>query len=90
MRPQLYFFVMSASNLKIALLFLFFILILKLLLLGWQKISLIRTGKNFKFLLTHFSFKKEVSWQDVKYSIFVVVDALVSILILLWIYEKLF
>jgi hypothetical protein len=78
----------SSSGLKIAILFLLFILILKLLLWGWQKVCFIRTGRNFKFLLTHFSFKKEVTWQDVKYSLFVIGDALLSMLILIWIFEK--
>ena len=80
----------GVEGLKIALIFLLFILILKLLLLGWQKVSVIRTGKRFKFLLFNFSLKKEISKRDVKYSLLVIIDSLISVFILIWLGEKIF
>jgi len=77
-------------GLKIALIFLLFVLILRLLLMGWQKVALKRTGKRFVFLLTHFSLKGQVSWQDVKYSLLVIIDSLITLIILLWIFGKIF
>jgi len=80
----------ESDGLKIALVFLVFILILRLLLAGWQKVSIKRTGKRFNFLLTKFSLKGDVGWRDVKYSIAVVIDSLITLIILLWIFAKIF
>jgi len=77
-------------GLKIALIFLLFVLILRLLLVGWQKVALRRTRKRFVFLLTNFSLKGEVGWQDVKYSLLVIIDSLITLIILLWIFGKIF
>ncbi len=78
------------SGLKIAILILLFILILKLILKGWQKVAVTRTGKRFKFLLTKSPFADDVSWRDVRYSILVIVDSSISIIILIWVLDKLF
>jgi len=77
-------------GLRIALLFLLFILILRLFLIGWQKAATKRTGKRFSFLLTKFPFKGDVGWQDVKYSILVIIDSLITLIIILWIFDKIF
>jgi hypothetical protein len=81
---------LESGGFKIALVFLLFILILRLLLIGWQRVSIKRSGKRFVFLLTKFSLKGEVSWQDVKYSLLVIVDSLITLVILLWIFTKIF
>ncbi len=78
------------TGLKIAVLFLLFILILRLILKGWQKVAVARTGKKFKFLLTKSPFSHDVSWRDVRYSVLVIVDSIISIIILIWVMEKLF
>jgi hypothetical protein len=78
------------DGLKIALVFLLFLLISKLLLMGWQKVAVKRTGKRFVFLLTKFSLKGDVSWQDVKYSLLVIIDSLVTLIILIWVFSKVF
>ena len=86
-------FVVMIENfpgLKIAIILLLFILILKLILKGWQKVALSRTGKKFNFLLTRFPFSGDVSWRDVRYSIFVIIDSIISIIILIWVINKLF
>lgn len=80
----------GVDGLKIALIFLLFIFILKLILLGWQKVSVKRTGKRFNFLLTNLSFKKDVSWRDVKYSLLVILDSLISVFIIIWVVGKIF
>jgi len=79
-----------STGFRIAFLFLVFILILKLLLMGWQKVSIKRTGRRFNFLLTNFTFKKENSWRDFKYSLIVIIDSLISILVLFWIVDLIF
>jgi len=81
---------LESCGLKIALVFLLFLLILKLLLMGWQKLAVKRTGKRFNFLLTKFSLKGDVSWQDVKYSLLVIIDSLITLIILLLIFDKIF
>lgn len=78
------------DGLKIALIFLLFIFILKLILLGWQKVSVKRTGKRFKFLLFNFSFKKDITWRDFKYSLLVILDSLISVFIIIWLVGKIF
>ena len=75
---------------KIAILALLFILIVRLLLLGWQKVAVTRTGEKFKFLLIKSPFSTDVTWRDVRYSILVVIDSLISIIVLVWIVEELF
>jgi hypothetical protein len=73
------------DGLKIAILVLLFILILKLILKGWQKVAVSRKGERFKFLLTKSPLSHDVTWRDVRYSILVVIDALISIVILMWV-----
>jgi hypothetical protein len=75
---------------KIAILALLFIFIVRLLLLGWQKVAVTRTGERFNFLLTKSPFSTDVTWRDVRYSLLVVIDSLISIIVLVWITEKLF
>jgi hypothetical protein len=77
------------TGLKIAILLLVFILILKLILKGWQKVAVTRTGSRFRFLLTKSPFSPDVSWRDVRYSILVIIDSIISIIILVWVIEKL-
>jgi hypothetical protein len=72
------------NGLKIAILVLLFVLILRLILKGWQKVAVARKGERFKFLLTRLSFSSDVTWRDVRYSIMVVVDAFISMVILIW------
>jgi hypothetical protein len=81
---------MVSLGFKIALLFLLFILLLRLFLMGWQKVAVKRTGKSFRFLLTKLSFKGDISWQDVKYSLFVIIDSLITLIILIYIFDKIF
>lgn len=81
---------LESDGLKIALVFLLFLLILRLLLIGWQKVAVKRTGKRFIFLLSNFSLKGDVSWQDVKYSLLVIIDSLITLIILLWVFNKIF
>lgn len=76
-------------GLKIAILLLVFILILKLILKGWQKVAVTRAGKRFKFLLTKSPFSRDVSWRDVRYSTLVIIDSIISIIILIWVIDKL-
>jgi hypothetical protein len=78
------------NGLKIAILVLLFILILKLILKGWQKVALSRKGEKFRFLLTKSPFSTDVTWRDVRYSVLVVIDAIISIVILIWVMDKLF
>jgi hypothetical protein len=78
------------DGLKIAILVLLFVLVLRLLLKGWQKVAVSRTGEKFKFLLTKSPFSGDVTWRDVRYSVLVVIDALISIVILMWVMSKLF
>ena len=80
----------TTTGLEIALLFLLFILILRLILKGWQKVAVARTGNRFKFLLIKSPFSQDVSWRDVRYSVLVIVDSIISIIILIWVIEKLF
>lgn len=80
----------TATGLEIALLFLLFILILRLILAGWQKVAVARTGNRFKFLLTKSPFSHDATWRDVRYSILVIVDSIISIIILIWVMDKLF
>jgi len=75
---------------KIAILALLFILIVRLLLLGWQKVAINRTGEKFKFLLTKSPFSTDVTWRDVRYSLLVVVDSLISLIVLVWLVEEFF
>jgi hypothetical protein len=81
---------LESDGLKIALVFLVFILVLRLLLMGWQKVAVKRTGKRFSFLLTKFSLKGDIDWQDVKYSLLVIIDSLITLVILIWIFNKIF
>jgi len=81
---------MSPQGFKIAFWFLISLLLLRILLIAWQKVSLLKTGKKFKFLLTRFNFKEEIGWQDVRYSLYVIVDFLVSMFIIIWLSEKVF
>ena len=74
---------------KIAILVLLFILILKLILKGWQKVAVSRKGEKFKFLLTKSPFSHDVTWRDVRYSILVVIDSIISIIILIWVIDML-
>jgi uncharacterized protein YbjT (DUF2867 family) len=76
------------NGLKIAILFLAFILILRLLVKGWQKVAISRTGEKFKFLLTCSPLSHNVTWRDVRYSMMVVLDALISIVLLIWLMDK--
>jgi hypothetical protein len=78
------------NGLKIAILVLFFILTLRLILKGWQKVAVSRKDERFKFLLTRSPFSSDISWRDVRYSILVIIDALISIIILIWVMNKLF
>jgi len=80
----------NLPGLKIAVLFLLFIFILRLILQGWQKVAVARTGMRFKFLLTKLPFSGDVTWRDVRYSILVIVDSIISIIILVWVMDKLF
>ena len=77
------------TGLEIAILLLVFILILKLILKGWQKVAVTRTGQRFKFLLTRSPFSRDISWRDVRYSILVIVDSIISIMILIWVVNRL-
>jgi hypothetical protein len=76
------------NGLKIAILVLLFVLILRLILKGWQKVAIVRKGEKFKFLLTKLPMSSDVTWRDVRYSIMVVVDSFISILILIWLINK--
>ena len=78
------------SGLKIAILVLLFILIFRLLLKGWQKVAVSRKGERFRFILAKSPFASDVTWRDVRYSIMVVIDALISIVILIWVMDRLF
>ena len=80
----------NLPGLKIAIILLIFILILRLILKGWQKVAVTRTGKKFKFLLTKSPFSHDATWRDVRYSILVIVDSIISIIILIWVTDKLF
>ena len=80
----------NLGGLKVAILVLLFILIFRLLLKGWQKVAVSRKGDRFRFLLTKSPFSSDVTWRDVRYSIMVVIDALISIVILIWLMDKLF
>lgn len=77
------------NGLKIAILVLVFILILRLLVKGWQKVAVSRTGERFRFLLTKSPFSHDVTWRDVRYSIMVIIDALISIIVLIWLMDML-
>ena len=79
---------MAPQGFKTAFWFLISVLWLRIILIVWQKISVLRTGTRFKFLLTKLNFKEEVSWQDVRYSLYVIVDFLVSMFIIIWLVEK--
>jgi len=76
------------SGFKIAILILLFILILRLILKGWQKVAVSRNGEKFKFLLIKSPFSQDVTWRDVRYSLLVVLDSIISIIILIWITDK--
>jgi hypothetical protein len=77
------------QGIRIAILILLFILIIRLLLIGWQKVAVTRTGERFKFLLTKSPFSSDVTWRDVRYSILVVIDSFISIIVLVWLVEML-
>lgn len=81
---------MTPQGFKIAFWFLISLLVLRLLLVAWQKVSVLRTGKRFRFLLTKLNFQEQVSWQDVGYSLYVIADFLVSMFIIIWLVEKVF
>jgi hypothetical protein len=76
------------NGLKIAILVLLFVFILRLILKGWQKVAVARKGERFKFLLTRSPLSSDVTWRDVRYSIMVVVDSLIFIVILIWLINK--
>lgn len=78
------------QGIRITILILLFILIVRLLLMGWQKVAVTRTVERFKFLLTKSPFSSDVSWRDVRYSILVVIDSIISIIIVIWIADKVF
>jgi hypothetical protein len=78
------------QGIRITVLILLFILIVRLLLLGWQKVAVTRTGEKFKFLLTKSPFSSDVTWRDVRYSILVIIDSFISIIVLVWLVEMLF
>lgn len=80
----------SFTGLRIAVIFLLFILILRLILKGWQKVAVAHTGNRFKFLLTKSPFSHDATWRDVRYSFLVIVDSIISIIILIWVMDKLF
>ncbi len=80
----------NISGFKIAILLLLFILILRLILKGWQKVAVSRKGERFKFLLTKSPFSDDVTWRDVRYSLLVIIDSAISIIILIWVMDKLF
>ncbi len=50
--------------------------------------ALSRTGERFRFLLTKSPFSTDVTWRDVRYSVLVVVDALICMVILIWLVDK--
>ena len=78
------------SGLKIAITLLLFVLIFRLILKGWQKVAVTRTGKRFKFLLTKSPFAHDVTWRDFRYSILVIIDSIITIIILIWVADRLF
>jgi uncharacterized protein YbjT (DUF2867 family) len=78
------------NELRIAILILLFLLILRLLVTGWQKVAVSRTGDKFKFLLIKSPISPDVTWRDVRYSIMVVIDALISIIVLMWLTDMMF
>ncbi len=78
------------QGIKIAILILLFILIVRLLLMGWQKVAISRTGEKFKFLLIKSPSSTNVTWRDIRYSLLVVIDSFISIIVLVWLVEKLF
>jgi hypothetical protein len=80
----------NMQGIRITIIVLLFILIVRLLLMGWQKVAVSRTGEKFKFLLIKSPFSIEVTWRDVRYSLLVVIDSIFSIIVLIWIAEKLF
>jgi hypothetical protein len=75
---------------RIAIILLLSILILRLILKGWQKFAVARTGERFKFVLTKSPFSHDFSWRDVRYSILVIIDTVISMAILVWLMDKLF
>lgn len=78
------------QGIRITILILLFILIVRLLLIGWQKVAVTRTGERFKFLLTKSPFSSDITWRDVRYSMLVIIDSFISMIVLIWIAEKLF
>jgi hypothetical protein len=80
----------NLPGLKIAIILLIFIFILRFILKGWQKVAVARTGNKFKFLLTKSPFSHDATWRDVRYSILVIVDSIISIIVLIWVMDKLF
>jgi hypothetical protein len=78
------------QGIRITILILLFILVVRLLLMGWQKVAVTRTGEKFKFLLTKSPFSTDVTWRDVRYSLLVVIDSIISIIVLVWLVEELF
>jgi len=80
----------NMQGIRITILILLFILIVRLLLMGWQKVAVTRSGERFKFLLTKSPFSSDVTWRDVRYSLVVMIDSIISIIVLIWITEKLF
>jgi hypothetical protein len=78
------------QGIRITILILLFILIVRLLLIGWQKVAVTRTGEKFKFLLTKSPFSSNITWRDVRYSILVVIDSFITIIVLIWLAEMLF
>ena len=79
-----------AEGLKLGLVFVVFILLFRLLYRGWQKIALLKSGENFKFLLFCSPFRKDLTWRDVKYSLMVLLDSFICLAILIWIERRIF
>ena len=77
-------------GLKIAIWFLVALLVIRIMHNLWQRVSLARTGQRFQFLLTKFRFEEEISWKHVRYSLLVVFDSAVFILILIWLTSRIF
>ncbi len=78
------------DGLRIGFVFVSFVLLFRLLYLGWQKVAFLRTGEKFKFLLFHSSLRGDVTWRDVKYSLAVLIDSFICLVALIWIGKRVF
>ena len=77
------------TSLKVAIWTLVALLVIRIMHNLWQRVSVARTGQRFQFLLTRLRFEEEVSWRDVRYSFFVVLDSAVLVFLLAWLAEQL-